>query len=258
MPELPDLQVFRKNLEKLFKGKKFKKVEIYKHKRINFTAAELTKKLKGKTLTSIERSGKELFFHFDNHTLGFHLMLRGSFIADTDDKEIKYKILEIIFDDNSYLAFTDPRAMAICTFEPEMHSAPDALSKQFTLKYFKEGLKRSSKKIKDLITDQDFFRGIGNAYADEILWKAKVHPASKANKIPDKQIDLIYKSMKKVLREAEKKIEKHSPGIIGGEVRDFLKIHNSKLKKSPSGSLITKISIGGRKTYFTTEQKIYS
>src|SRR5690606_32011264 len=139
-------------------------------------------------------------------TLGFHLMLRGSFIADTDDKEIKYKILEIIFDDNSYLAFTDPRAMAICTFEPEMHSAPDALSKQFTLKYYKEGLKRSTKKIKDSTTDEDFGRGIGNAHDDDIVCKAKGHPASKAKKICETRIYLKYKSMKKVLRGAEEKI----------------------------------------------------
>lgn len=258
MPELPDLQVYKKNLEKLFKGKKFKKVEVFRDKRINFTAAELNKKLKGKTLTSIERNGKELFFHFEKYTLGFHLMLRGSFEVPADDSEIKYKTLQITFADDSILAYTDPRGMAVSTFEPEMPSAPDALSKQFTLKFFKEGVKKSSKKIKDLITDQDFLRGIGNAYSDEILWDAKVHPASKANKIPDKQIESIYKSIKKNLRDAEKKIEKHSPGIIGGEVRDFLKIHNSELKKSPSGTAIKKASIGGRKTYFTSEQKLYS
>jgi formamidopyrimidine-DNA glycosylase len=81
--------------------------------------------------------------------------------------------------------------------------------------------------------DQHVIRGIGNAYADEILWDAGISPFSISNKIPGKKIDALVKSIKSVLKEAEKEIVKRDPGIISGEVRDFLKIHNAKKTHSP-------------------------
>ena len=99
--------------------------------------------------------------------------------------------------------------------------------------------------------------GIGNAYADEILWEARISPFSICSKIPDSGIKAIVKSIKSVLEDAVQQILKTQPNIISGEVRDFLKIHNSKKKESPTGGKIHNKMIGGRITYYTDEQELF-
>ena len=105
--------------------------------------------------------------------------------------------------------------------------------------------------------DQHVIRGIGNAYADEILWDAGISPFSAGNKIPPEKIKTLVKSIKKVLKDAEKKIKKTHPNLISGEIRDFLVLHHSKLKKSPTGAIIETGEINKRKTYYTNEQVLY-
>jgi formamidopyrimidine-DNA glycosylase len=111
--------------------------------------------------------------------------------------------------------------------------------------------------IKTILLDQHIIRGIGNAYADEILWEAGISPFSIANKIPADKIKDLAAAIKKVLKDGEHQIKKEKPDIISGEVRDFLKIHNARKKESPTGASIQQKAIGGRKTYFTEEQKLY-
>ena len=105
--------------------------------------------------------------------------------------------------------------------------------------------------------DQQVLRGIGNAYADEILWEAGISPFSVSNKIPAEKVKELAKAIKKVLKDAEKQIVKSHPDIITGEVRDFLKIHNAKKKESPTGAAIEHGTVNSRKTYYTKEQELY-
>ena len=143
-------------------------------------------------------------------------------------------------------------------FNPPKAEAPDALSENFTLEYLENRLVKSrTKRIKDLLIDQKFVRGIGNAYVDEILWDAKIHPASNAGKIPSGKVKELYKSIHNVLLEAEEEILKRHPDIISGEVRDFLKVHNHKIQHSPTGGFIKKEDLGNRITYYTDEQVLY-
>ena len=80
---------------------------------------------------------------------------------------------------------------------------------------------------------------------------------SAAGKIPGKKVKELYSSINKVLVEAEEEIIKRDPDIIRGEIRDFLKVHNSKLTHSPTGGIIKKENIGSRITYYTDEQVLY-
>jgi formamidopyrimidine-DNA glycosylase len=259
MPELPDLEVFRGNLEKLFAGKKLVSIEASVTKKLNVSVPEFKKALEGKKLISINRSGKELFFNFEKkQVLSFHLMLHGDFHLVEDSEEIKYKILEMKFSNKKKLALSDFQKSARVTLNPEQLKAPDALSKEFTLKYLKEELKkRKSKKIKEVITDQNFIRGIGNAYADEILWDSKIHPLSAAGAIPEDTVVYFFGAIRKVLKGAAKKIKKSYPHIISGEKREFMSVHSSHKKEAPDGSTIKKLSLGGRSTYYTEKQIYY-
>jgi formamidopyrimidine-DNA glycosylase len=89
------------------------------------------------------------------------------------------------------------------------------------------------------------------------LWEAGISPFSVCNKIPDAFIKALAKSIKSVLEDAEKEIQKAQPDIISGEIRDFLKIHNSKKKESPTGGKIHNSTISSRITYYTDEQKLF-
>jgi formamidopyrimidine-DNA glycosylase len=120
-----------------------------------------------------------------------------------------------------------------------------------------EQLAKKKVTIKNFLLDQKTIRGIGNAYADEILYSAGISPFSVSNKIPQDKIRLLVKSIRSVLTKAEKQIKKKNPGIIAGEIRDFLDIHNAHKKKSPGGKKIEFKMAGGRKTYYTSEQKLY-
>jgi formamidopyrimidine-DNA glycosylase len=258
MPELPDLQVFSKNLSKTFVGKTLKKVTVRNSKKLKAGPGKLKKRLEGQKLTAVTRVGKELHFLFaKKDILALHLMLRGKLYTFENKNSEKYTIIELLFNDDFGLALTDFQGQANATLNPLERDAPDALSAKVNLSFLKDQLSKSKAKIKDVLLDQYVIRGIGNAYADEILWDARISPFSVANKIPPTGIKALLKSMKRVLQKAEKSILKSHPDIISGEVRDFMFIHNPDKKKSPKGADINIKKVGGRKTYFTAEQRLF-
>lgn len=257
MPELPDLQVFSRNLTKMLKGKKVSRVNVIVASKLNVPAARLKKAIEGATLKNVYREGKEMHVEFSNkNILGLHLMLHGNMHVGQANDEARFKILELVFKDNTSLALTDWQKAATPTLNPEPKEAPDALSKLITPKFLKEAFDRKTS-VKNILLDQKTFRGIGNAYADEILWDARIHPFSIGNKIPDEAIKTLAKSIKQVLTKAEKQILKADPNRIAGELRDFMSVHNAKRKDSPTGAPIKHAVTGGRKTYYTEEQKEY-
>jgi formamidopyrimidine-DNA glycosylase len=257
MPELPDLQVFSRNLTKQLAGKTLEKINVSTGAKINVPKAKLKKELEGQKLARVYREGKELRFAFKNNAiLGVHLMLRGKLFWFEEKNPHKHTLLEMIFSNPGYaLALTDFQRKATVTLNPSPSDVPDALSKEVNLSFWKDQL-QSRATIKNLLLDQHIIRGIGNAYADEILWDAGISPFSVSNKLPAAKVKSLAASVKKVLTKAEKQIAKADPDIIGGEIRDFLLIHNADKKKSPGGATIKKTE-GARKTYYTDEQKLF-
>jgi formamidopyrimidine-DNA glycosylase len=258
MPELPDLQVFSRNLDKQLKGKTLKKVNILNDSKIKAPATSFKKSLEGEKLEKVYRVGKELHFRFANdNVLGLHLMLNGNLYLFEKANERKNTIIELLFDDDTGLALTDFQGMATPTLNPENKDTPDALSEEVEYKWLKEKLTKKRTAIKAVLLDQKVIRGIGNAYADEILWDAGISPFSVSNKIPDDKIKSLVKSIKSVLKDAEKQILKKAPDAISGEVRDFLLIHNHHKTQSPTGAAIHNKMMSARKTYYTDEQELY-
>ncbi|MGZ8538289.1 MAG: DNA-formamidopyrimidine glycosylase family protein, partial [Flavisolibacter sp.] len=259
MPELPDLQVFSKNLNSELAGKKLVKLTVVEDRKLKTSKAKLKKALEGSVLKKVFREGKELHFEFSNgKILGLHLMLRGNLNLFKKKNVEKHAIIELLFEDGAGLALSDYQRSAVVTLNPVIKSSPDALSKDVSYKFLKERFSKKRTKIKSFLLDQDIIRGIGNAYADEILWKAGISPFSICNKIPDDKIKKLATTIKSILTNAQKQILKKDPKIISGEVRDFLDIHNSKKVKSPTGSKILNSMMNSRITYFTKEQKLYN
>lgn len=257
MPELPDLNVFAKNLDKELAGKKVEKIEVKNKSKLKVPVSKLKKEIEGSKLKRVYREGKELHFEFSNNNiLGMHLMLRGGLNWFEEKNEKKNTIVEIHFS-NIGLALTDFQGAANITLNPNVKDSPDALSDDVDYKFLKEKLSKKRTNIKTFLLDQNIIRGIGNAYADEILWESRIHPESVCNKIPDDAIKALAKDIKSVLKDAIKQILKINVDIISGEERSFLKIHNSKKKESPTGAKIQSKMVNSRITYYTDEQELY-
>ena len=254
MPELPDLQIFSRNLQQKLAGLKVKEITAPVTRKINVSVDALKKALLGQTLTTVKREGKTLHFIFDNdHVLQLHLMLNGELVLG--EEPVKHTIIAISFSDGITLSLTDFRSMANATLDPEPSDAPDAL--EVDTKFFEDLLSTKRTAIKNILLDQKLVRGIGNAYADEILWHARISPFSRADQIPKANIKDLSKAVSTVLKDAEKQLLKSNPDIISGEVRDFLKIHGAKIKESPTGAPVLMKKTGSRKTYYTEEQALF-
>ena len=258
MPELPDLNVFARNLDKQLAGRKVEEIDVKNKSKLKASVSELKKAIEGSKLEKVYREGKELYYEFSNgNILGMHLMLHGNLYLLEDENDRKNTIVEMHFDKNKIIVLTDYQGAANITLNPEGKDASDALSEDVDYKFLKEKLSKKKTTIKAFLLDQKNIRGIGNAYADEILWESKIHPESKCNKIPDERIKALAKDIKSVLKDAEKQILKIKPDIINGEERSFLKIHNSKKKESPGGAKIHNKMVNSRISYYTDEQELY-
>lgn len=255
MPELPDLQAFSYNLDKKLGGKTIKEITIVNAKKLNVSHQQLKDTLEGQKLDKVYREGKELYFKFSKgDILALHLMLHGKLFLFETKSDNKYPIIELYFTDGTGLVLTDFQGIANPTLNPAEKESPDAMA--IDAGFLKNRLVKTKTNIKTVLLDQKIIRGIGNAYADEILWHAGISPFSVSNKIPDDKLQDLVKSIKSVLADAEKAILQSNPDIINGEVRDFMQIHNAKKTYSPKGAEI-KIKEGSRKTYYTDEQVLF-
>ncbi len=257
MPEIPDIEVFSRNLKHLLAGKQVAKIKVVNGQKLKDKPKELSQAMKGQKILDVYRSGKELRFQFSKGvTLGIHLMLTGDLHFFDIKNERNSTIIEIHFKDGSGIALTDRMKNANVKLNPLDKAGIDALDKALNFKKLKEILDRKAA-IKNVLLDQDLIRGIGNSYSDEILWETKISPFSKSNAIPDEKIKELTRVIKKVLKDAIKKIYKNHPGKIQIEVKDYLQIHTKKKTKSPTGSPILTAERGMLKTYYTKEQVIY-
>lgn len=257
MAELPDLTVFAKTLNHHFKGQSLKSIEVTVAKKLNVTVKELKDHLEGSKLDLVQREGKTLEFHFSNgNILGLHLMLRGELaMIDKDNPNPKFEIIRFDFGKHGAFAVIDFLKQAKPTLNPKPAKSPDALP--IGQQDFMTLLSKKSVPIKTLLMDQKQLKGIGNSYADEILWQARISPFSIAAAIPNKPATLLYDTMKKTLNDAIDSITKLNGTELRGELRDVLQIHAAHLEKSPIGKPIKSEKLNGRTTYFTEEQKLY-
>ena len=258
MPELPDIEVFAKNLDRKFAGKKVLRVKILPgSKKIEGGTAKFMKRLKGRVLTRIYRSGKEMRFLFDNETLlGLHLMLTGDLFIFQKKNEHPFARAEIYFNGGYSLVLCDRMRNAYISLDPIDKAGIDALSPSLNAAYLLKLLKRKTQ-IKKLLINQELIRGIGNSYSDEILWEARISPYSVAEKIPAGKVAELAPIIKRRLRKEIKLIDKNYPGKINQEVKDFMMIHSSKKTESPTGCPIITDKNGLMKTYYTKEQVLY-
>ncbi|MBO5462649.1 MAG: hypothetical protein J6A49_04980 [Clostridia bacterium] len=257
MPELPDLQVIAQNLEKIYADCRLQDIYLAKSAKVNASFETYKELLVGKKVEMIFRFGKEIGIVFEGgHSLYLHLMREGKLFESNEG--IKNVVLQLLFSNGKMLVMSDFMKQARVFLDPELTDVPDPLDEHFTIEYFKSRLTEKSRTaIKTFLIDQDNILGIGNAYADEILWLTKLSPLSKCGNLPENVVLELYDNIRCVLDNSIQKIKEISPDTISGEIRSFLNVHNKDRKLTPSGHEILINKIGGKITYFTEEQILY-
>ena len=281
MPELPEVEIVKQSLKKKIKNKKIIKV-VVRNRNLRFKLqSDFEKNLTNRTINQISRIAKYLILIFDNHKYCIiHLGMSGTvhLINKNQETEMtnlsfyqskilpkKHNHIEIIFS-KFKIIYNDPRRFGffkILNNEYEFKSyfnklGPEALNDNFNIKYLKKNLKNKKKNIKNLLLDQKFVSGIGNIYANEILFYSKINPKKKALKINYKEVNQLLKFSKKVLNLAIKfggssiKDFKNTKGSMGEFQKEF-KVYEKDNEKCPrkkcSGKII-KIFISNRSTFF--------
>jgi len=261
MPELPDLEVFKDNIFNRLTSKRLDRLIVFSSK-ITTPQVMLESELLGRDLQGITRHGKELVFDFaDGRIISVHLMLNGKIsIRDNNAAKsvIPQKVFALMFENESIIFHDTGNIGAVIKYKPFQSKTPDAFGNDFTFEYFLNmAHKNSLANIKAFLIDQKIIKGIGNAYADEILWAARVSPKSVIGRIPEDVMLTLYEAIGAVLRNAVASIKSIAPDIISGEERSFLSVHTKLKKQTDTGFPIMVETIATKKTYFTDEQVVY-
>jgi formamidopyrimidine-DNA glycosylase len=262
MPELPEVETIRGDLEKDLIGLKIKDVKINVPKVIKDPAPEIFKKeIIGKEFKQILRRGKNLVIVLSaGKYLLIHLKMTGQLIYGPQQPQAR---VCFILSDGNFLNFNDIRLFGSIRLVDDWEKAkgiaglgPEPLEQKFTVQAFKEILARKKTKIKPLLMDQSFIAGIGNIYAQEALFRSGIHPQRPASSLKKEEIEILFTEIQEVLKEAIK--------YRGSSIDDYV---DAKGKKGGFGerlqvygldgkscykcnTVINKIDLGGRGTCF--------
>ena len=277
MPELPEVEVVRLFLQSHLIGKTISKLEILTPK--SFIARpELAEEVEGQKIIKTSRIGKQLSIHLKNNLiLLFHLKMTGqiimgdSILGHPTPKEDKSTLpnkstrLFFTFSDGSKLFFNDQRKFGWVKLlnQAELVKAQknlglDILNPKFTPKYFYQQLQTTSRPVKTVLLDQSKFAGIGNIYANDALFLAKIHPSSPSNKINLKKTTLLHQFLVQIMTESIKnggstaKDNKyiHPDGSVGKHQFSFQVYQREKEPCLICQAPIKKVTIGGRGTFY--------
>ena len=273
MPELPEVESIRMYLDQHVVGKTLKDIEI-REKKMFFGDP---KKIICKKIVAVLRGGKVLTIQFENKLyLSSHLKLSGQILYSPDkDKAIfkntiprantnkmpgKTTRIILNFDDNSVIYFNDLRKFGWMKLnsKPEYAKGVDVLSKDFTFKYFEKAIAKTGRPIKVILMDQERIAGIGNIYANDALWGAKIHPARKSNSLTLQEKKILYRSILDTIKDGlkYKGSSAHDelyllPDSSKGSYQNHFKAYHQHGKPCKRcGTPIQRMKLGGRGTFF--------
>jgi formamidopyrimidine-DNA glycosylase len=256
MPELPEVEQVRRYLEKNALGCRIMSVDVLDVGVLqDIDPQTLRRNLNGRSIIAAVRWGKQMFIGLDDGSfLTIHLGMTGDMVIEKDGSEPKYSRVAFRFEGGSSLFYIDLRKFgsvgitdSVDRFVTDHHIGPDAL--RITRSEFIKRLSHHKRAIKSVLLDQGVLSGIGNLYADEVLFQVRLHPSIRTDSISRKKLVELHNKIVDVLRES---IEVSS---------DFAFLPNGYLlrarhvgKECPRGNgLLEMTRIGGRTSIFCPE-----
>lgn len=260
MPELPEAETLKKELGKAVRGKKIAEVCVQHPLVIRKPGVEKFKKgLEGATIKNILRKAKLLILELSNgKSLVIHLKMTGQLIYPGQGKKAR---VTFRFSDGTSLDFNDQRLFGELRLLEDWRALPfvQGLGPEpfdLTPAQFMQMLAKKKTKIKPLLMDQAFISGIGNLYAAEALFRAKVHPEKPAQGLCDKEKEALFKEINGVLHEA---IRYGGSSVddyvrLNGQAGGYIAHHKVYGREGKPCAVckapIQRITTGGRGTYF--------
>ena len=290
MPELPEVETIVRELNGEVLDRTFLDVwsdakSIIKHT----TFESFRKKIKGKKIIKVRRRAKNILIDLsDSYVLLVHQKITGHLLvgkwkksnggwASTEDgplsKDPMNRFLHVIFflDDRRQIALSDVRKFAkielwkrddLEASEDFTKIGPEPLEDDFTLDKFISLFKNKKGKIKQVLMDQNFIAGIGNIYASEILFEARIHPEEELSKLDAADLKRVYNAMRRILKKSiELKGDSFSDfRTINGEKGGFQKLNKVYQKEGERcprcGGKIERIVQAGRSSFFCPKCQI--
>jgi len=207
MPELPEVEtIVREMHESQLRGLKIQKVIIFWNRTLaNQSPEAFAKQIKNQTIEDIKRRGKFIVFTLTQSTLIVHLRMTGKFFIDSKETPPHpHERVRLYLNDGRFLRYEDQRKFGkwyLLESEALLEKIGiEPLSPEFTLDAFKDLLKGQKRRIKPFLLDQHYVAGVGNIYADEALWAAKIHPARTVDGLKENEIKALYKAIISVLQ----------------------------------------------------------
>jgi formamidopyrimidine-DNA glycosylase len=212
MPELPDVETFRRRLDDAAAGRKITDAKVLDARLLDgISARELERRLVGRRIRSTERHGKHLIAELDDrNALILHFGMTGTIEASAEGAEApRYEVLRIGLGKDRWASVTSRRKLGhiwltgdVAAFLKEHRQGPDALAKTLDAQGFATALGSKRLALKAALMDQARIAGIGNIYADEILFQARLHPQTLVGDLDRNQLGSLYQTMAGVLRQA--------------------------------------------------------
>lgn len=262
MPELPEVETVVAGLKKTVLGKTIQKVDLFYPKIVKSDLFQFRLKLPGTKIEEIQRRGKNILFSLsDQHTLLAHLGMTGHmFFYHQSSKPDKHDVAIFKFLEGE-LHFNDIRKfgkLALLSRELEKSHTqklgPEPL--QISFKNFTRLFRRHRRMVKPVLLDQSFLAGIGNIYADEALFEARIHPKMRTHKLDGEALKRLYNGIRKTLKKA---IKTGGSSVVNyvdvngekGHFQIYHKVYGKTGEPCPRcGAKIKRILVGQRSTHF--------
>lgn len=266
MPEIAEVETVRNTLKSMILNKKIVDVNIIYPKIIESDINDFKDILIGRKFIDIDRIGKWLMFDLNDYYLLSHLRMEGKyFVKKSTDEIVKHEHIVISFEDGTDLRYHDTRKFGrmnlvkksdIDKVEAIKKQGIEANSEKLTKEYLYEKIHKKNIPIKSLLLDQTIISGLGNIYANEVMFDARINPNKLGKDISLKECDLIVKASKKIIDAAIKDggttIKSYTSSLgVTGRFQQHLMVHKREGEECKvCGTLIENIKIGGRSTYF--------
>lgn len=210
MPELPEVETVVRDLRREhLVGQIFKTVRVFWPRTVSpHTPRSFIRAVQGQTVTAIERRAKFIILRLaDGSALLVHLRMTGQFhFASPGTPRDPHDHITVLLGNDRELRFRDPRKFGrwnwVAHAEKALaHLGPEPLiDPSLTAESFHARLKKVHRILKPLLLDQRFIAGIGNIYADEALWEARLHPCRYSNSLSAQEADALLKAIRRVLQ----------------------------------------------------------
>ena len=261
MPELPEVETIRSELLPYVLGRKITDITLFWERIVRQPSVEeFRARVIGREITDLSRRGKYLFFHLrGGEKLVMHMKMTGSLLVNPVDDRFTRAILYL--DNGTAIHFWDPRKFGVMWLADEENDVlselgPEPLDDDFTIDVLTKILRHRKAPVKPVLLDQSVVAGIGNMYADESLFDAKIHPLTPAGKLSDSEIKRLHESIIRVLNKAltlkGASVRNYiRPDGNPGTAHDEFNVAHGVGKNCPNcGTPIERIVVRNRGTYY--------